>query len=106
MEATMDLTNASVEQLKAELARREKEAAERARVERITRNTNIAGPLLQVLEHDRTSCNDDNRANSHANSEGACRCARCALLDMVEHGNFADFEISLSVGVREVRETR
>jgi hypothetical protein len=85
------MTNArdlSTEELKVELARREKEAQE-AKVaknaeRRQRQDAALTKDVIDALapEHGRTSCSDSNLANGWgSHSSGGARCSRCAMLD-------------------------
>lgn len=55
--------------------------------------------LLEVIEHNRTSCADDNIANGkYSHSSGGHRCIRCALLEIDEH-DLGDVSLDLSLTI-------
>jgi hypothetical protein len=94
-----DLTNVPLDQLRAEVQRRENEAKQQ-------RNENLAlrqalivdhvDTLLQLVpEHGRTSCSDANPGN--AASDRNPRCNRCQLL-RIKQDNYNDsFVLNISV---------
>lgn len=100
-----NLKNASTADLKAELERREAAAAEAALHARIEKNMlflNNRDTLLQLMEHSRTSCSDDNPINGTmdpGSGRTAPRCYKCALINLSEF-QLVDVEIDVSITVR------
>lgn len=94
------LTNLSDDELRAELARREKERADAAtlvRSERFTTLVRNRDVLLELVPHGRTSCSDSNPINGLDSSEHGPRCTRCALLELgVGDAFLYEFELSLN----------
>ena len=90
-----NLKNMSTADLKAELERREAAASEAALNARIEKNMlflSRRAVLLQLMEHGRTSCSDENPINGNLNpgsGRTAPRCYKCALINLtvfdVEH---------------------
>ena len=57
--------------------------------------------LLQCMQHDRTSCSDEQPGNAYFDSAGnyKIRCRKCAFIQLLngELGNNFDFNISVDV---------
>lgn len=83
-----NLEKASTADLKAELERREAATAEAALHARIKKNMfflNNRDTLLQLMEHGRTSCSDDNPINGTmdpGSGRTVPRCYKCALINL------------------------
>lgn len=108
----MNLKEHPLEELKAEIQRRE---AEKLAAELLVRNKKNAtifehrAVLLSLMEHSRTSCSDSDPANGFMNSDGHYRCAKCALMQVTEYGGDGqlflgsspvDLSLELSLGIR------
>jgi len=97
-----NLKNLSTADLKAELERREQEAAEAALAARLRKNQAVFAHkdvLLSLMTHGRTSCSDENPSNGSldpGNGRTAPRCYKCALLNLSE---FELDEVELDVTV-------
>lgn len=96
----MSLKNATEQELKAELARREQERRAQERLDRLERVRNLVlhrDALLPLIPHGRTSCSDDNIRNGLGSAEYGARCTRCALLELTEFDaeNY-DFDLTLT----------
>jgi hypothetical protein len=94
------LTDLSDEELRAELARREKQrelaALEVARA-RFATLLQSREALLELMPHERTSCSDSNPVNGLESAEYGPRCSRCALLELSEvDADYFEFELSLN----------
>ena len=94
---------ARLTELNVELKRREDEAAEVAHQLRIARNGRILknkGVLLDLLEHGRSSCSDENPANGYMTRDYPHpRCNKCALIELNEW-NLGDVEIELNCNIK------
>ena len=55
--------------------------------------------LLSMLEHDRTSCSDENQCNGYSYSSKHWRCRKCMLMEILrgEHGGTFDFKITVDI---------
>ncbi len=101
------LKSASTAELKAELERRELEAAEAALATRLKKNQLVfehRDVLLSLMQHGRTSCSDENPVNGSldpGNGRTAPRCYKCALLNLSEF-ELDDVELDVTVTVRSV----
>ena len=99
------LKQISLADLRAEVLRREQEEADAALAARVERNTKFfehRDILLQLMEHGRTSCSDDNPINGDlnpGNGRTAPRCYKCAIINLSEF-ELADVELDISVTVR------
>lgn len=100
-----DLKNFKDEELRAELERREALALDEVRNQRIARNRLILahkGMLLNLLEHSRTSCDDENPSNGFVSSEYPYpRCAKCALIKLDEY-DLDEREVNLTIEIKYV----
>lgn len=99
-----NLEQASTADLKAELERREAAAAEAALHARIEKNMlflNNRDTLLQLMEHGRTSCSDDNPINGMDPGSGRTvpRCYKCALINLSVF-DVAHVEMDLGFSIR------
>ena len=58
--------------------------------------------ILGLMEHDRTSCSDENPCNGYSYYNDRYRCRKCMLMEILngEHGGRFDFDIA--VEIREV----
>jgi len=59
--------------------------------------------ILSLLEHDRTSCSDDDPQNG-LEIDGPPRCAKCGLMDLLEDAEWideCDWEVHFSVSIRK-----
>lgn len=58
--------------------------------------------ILELMEHDRTSCSDENPCNGYSYYNNRYRCRKCMLMEILngEHGGRFDFDIV--VEIREV----
>ena len=72
---------------------------------RLKLDINLCRKLLDVIQHDRTSCTDEQRNNQYANSEGWVSCTRCWLLQAVEEDWVpeAEFELYATVKLAETK---
>ena len=92
----MKLSEASVQELQAEIARRveqERFAAEQRRAKRAELILANSDTLLQFVQHSRSSCSDENTINAE-------RCNRCALLEAKTYGAFcgdSNFSVTISL---------
>lgn len=50
--------------------------------------------LLSLIEHDRTSCSDDNVSNGYSYSSGHYRCAKCYLIELL-NGDWGDDDVEI-----------
>lgn len=59
--------------------------------------------ILSLVEHDRTSCDDDCLANGWGSRDNGCRCAKCVLMEVLQ-GNYPEdmFEFEFNLSVRKV----
>lgn len=94
-----DLTNVPLDQLRAEVRRREDEA-KRQRNENLQLRqalivTHIDTLLQLVPEHDRTSCSDSNPSNAASGRNP--RCNRCQLLQIKQDMYNDSYIVKLSV---------
>lgn len=66
-------------------------------IQYLRENKNI---ILSLLEHSRTSCNDDNCCNGYITSDGYARCNKCFLIEILngEWGE-GDFEVTFDVHI-------
>lgn len=92
-------------ELRAEIARREKErheeqeARSQAALRRFVSWLRInVEELLKISYHSRTSCSDSNPINEHRG------CSRCALLDFKERPDWSWIENRLRDGTEEIPE--
>ena len=82
-----NLDNIPTTQLQAELAKREREAAQAFEAAVRARNEALAQALTPELvnvlapEHGRSSCSDTNIENGFRSGKRVPRCTRCALLE-------------------------
>jgi len=96
------LKSASTAELKAELERRELEAAARLKKNQLVFERRDV--LLSLMQHGRTSCSDENPVNGSldpGNGRTAPRCYKCALLNLSEF-ELDDVELDVTVTVRSV----
>lgn len=99
------IKQASLADLRAEVARREQEMAEAALAARVEKNTKIfkhRDVLLSLMEHGRTSCSDANPINGSldpGNGRTEPRCTKCALINLSEF-ELADVDLGVSITVR------
>lgn len=97
-----NLDNVSTKELRAALAARElaeKKEAARKRNEFLRLLVANKPALLPLMEHDRTSCSDENPANGLGSAENGvgARCMKCGLITLEE---FSDVDVSLSLEFR------
>ena len=59
--------------------------------------------LLPLLEHDRTSCSDDTPING-LDFKGVYRCAKCALINLLESDTCSGYKIRLRVDISNIRD--
>jgi hypothetical protein len=84
--------------LKTESDTIQKELDRRVEIERVEMEADFlkkVDALLLLVEHSKTSCNDDNRRNDSAHKSGVISCSRCFLLRV------KDLEYSLPVPIRD-----
>ena len=55
--------------------------------------------LLSMMEHDRTSCSDEDQCNGYFYSNEHWRCRKCMLMEILrgEHGGTFDFKITVDI---------
>ena len=56
--------------------------------------------ILGLMEHDRTSCSDENPCNGYSYYNNRYRCRKCMLMEILngEHGGRFDFDIVVEIG--------
>lgn len=58
--------------------------------------------LLSMMEHDRSSCSDDNPCNGFLDYTGECICRKCMLIDIFNGANGTDFDFEVDVAIYPV----
>lgn len=77
---------------------REREENVIKKIEAITLDKKEA--ILSIMEHDRTSCSDENPCNGwYSSYYDGYRCRKCMLMEILngEHGGRFDFNISVDI---------
>lgn len=97
--------NGQIQELAEERKRRALAAAAAAREARIRANAALleARPaLLGLLQHERTSCSDENPSNGYSTSGrgGYPRCAKCMLMNLSE-ADLGEVDLELRLRFRE-----
>lgn len=61
--------------------------------------------LLSLIDHDRSSCSDENIANGlYSSSNGRWRCRKCMLIEVLNGEHGADYDFTFSVDFEELFE--
>ena len=59
--------------------------------------------ILDIFEHDTTSCSDDNVCNGVFQMHtGLCSCRKCALIEILDGKWGNDYEVSFSINILKV----
>lgn len=101
----MELKDHPLEELKAELARREEERERQVVEDRRRRLGEILDnreALLRLIPHSRTSCSDSNPVNGLYSAEYGARCIRCGLTELNEF-SWMDFDVEFNVEIRKLK---
>jgi len=68
-----------------EFEEQERQALYKSRLEQLNEMRENKDFLLGLIEHTRTSCDDDNVVNGfHSRSDGGYRCSKCALIELLD----------------------
>ncbi len=57
--------------------------------------------ILSLVEHSRTSCSDENNMNG-LHSDGDYRCAKCALIDVLDDEWSNNYKVEFSVTITKI----
>ena len=105
----MKFDDCSDEELAAELLRRKDCVEQAARAARLARWETMTRERIDCIapDHSLASCSDVNTYNgisSHRKGRTEARCSRCALLDLLDTGDYAaDFDFEVIVRVFSVK---
>lgn len=58
--------------------------------------------LLEIIEHNRTSCSDNNVCNGWGSSEYGARCPKCHLIELLNNEWDNDFEVDIKVEIFKI----
>lgn len=58
--------------------------------------------ILSLLEHDRTTCSDENPCNGYFYSSERWRCRKCMLMEIFNHEHGGDFDFKICVEIEKV----
>jgi hypothetical protein len=60
------------------------------------------GLILNLIEHDRTSCSDENPSNGYGSASYGARCEKCHLIEILNEDYNNDFSVSFGVSIKKI----
>ena len=58
--------------------------------------------LLEIIDHDRTSCSDDNVCNGYGSASYGARCSKCRLIEVLNDDWDDEWEVDINVIITKI----
>ena len=58
--------------------------------------------ILNLIEHDRTSCSDENPCNGYGSADYGARCKKCHLIEILNDDEMDGFDVSVDFIITKI----
>jgi hypothetical protein len=60
------------------------------------------GLILNLIEHDRTSCSDENPSNGYGSADYVARCDKCHLIEILNSDWNNEFSVDFNISISRI----
>jgi flagellar motility protein MotE (MotC chaperone) len=86
--------------IKQEKLRKRSELA-KVKIEKLREHKDV---ILNLIDHDRTSCSDANVCNGYGSADYGARCTKCHLIEILDNEwSDTEFEVDLHVTITKIQ---